>query len=65
MKQIIALGCSKILNQFDSLMAKKTGYENISVFACFLGQDYEKLYGEPDITPFTETIQKYKTNGKR
>lgn len=36
------------------------GYEDISTFGCFLGQDYEELYGEPDITPFTDTMRKYK-----
>ena len=26
------------------------GFENITSFACFLGQDYEDLFGEPDVT---------------
>lgn len=57
--------CDREKIERDIREYKETGYENISVFACFLGQDYENLYGEPDITPFTETIKKYKTNWKR
>lgn len=34
------------------------GYEDISTFGCFLGDDYEALYGEPDISPFTEAIKR-------
>ncbi|MBQ7407843.1 MAG: DUF4838 domain-containing protein [Clostridia bacterium] len=26
------------------------GFENVSSFACFLGQDYRELYGEPDFS---------------
>jgi len=26
------------------------GFENITSFACFLGQDYEDLFGEPDVS---------------
>ena len=32
------------------------GVKNISNFACYLGQDYEELYGEPDITPYTNAF---------
>ena len=28
------------------------GFENISSFACFLGEEYEKLYGEADLSAF-------------
>ena len=28
------------------------GFENISSFACYLGEDYEQLFGEPDVTAF-------------
>jgi hypothetical protein len=31
---------------------KSLGFKNISTFACFLGDDYVKLYGEPDFMPF-------------
>ena len=34
------------------------GFENITTFACFLGDDYEKLYGEADISPFTNAFPK-------
>ena len=30
------------------------GFEIVSTFGCFLGEDYEELYGEPDISAFTE-----------
>lgn len=36
------------------------GFEDASVFGCFLGQDYEELYGEADISPFTEAVRKIK-----
>ena len=29
---------------------QKLGFENITSFACFLGQDYEELFGEPDVS---------------
>jgi hypothetical protein len=31
---------------------REIGFNNIATFACFLGQDYEELYGEADIVPF-------------
>jgi hypothetical protein len=37
---------------------KALGYQDVSTFGCFLGQDYEALYGEPDITPFTDAVNK-------
>lgn len=30
------------------------GFEHISSFACFLGEDYEELHGEADISAFSE-----------
>ncbi len=30
------------------------GFEVISTFGCFLGEDYEELYGEPDVSCFTD-----------
>lgn len=30
------------------------GFEIISTFGCFLGEDYDELYGEADISAFTE-----------
>ncbi len=36
---------------------RELGFEYISSFACFLGEDYEKLYGEADISPFCECVR--------
>ena len=36
---------------------REKGFEYISSFACFLGEDYEKLYGEADISPFAECVK--------
>ena len=33
------------------------GFENIATFGCFLGEDYEELWGEADISPFTEGMK--------
>ena len=33
------------------------GFENIATFGCFLGEDYEELWGEADISPFTDGIK--------
>lgn len=30
------------------------GFETVSTFGCFLGEDYEELYGEADISAFTK-----------
>ena len=35
---------------------KEIGFDVISTFACFLGKDYEDLYGEVDITPFAKAV---------
>lgn len=35
----------------DVAFYKTLGFEDISSFACFLGEDYEALYGAPDIPP--------------
>lgn len=32
------------------------GVRNITTFACFLGEDYEALYGEPDIAGYAEAF---------
>lgn len=36
----------------DILFYREFGFESISSFACFLGEDYEALYGEPDVSAF-------------
>ena len=33
------------------------GFEDISSFACFLGADYEELYGKPDVSAFGKEIR--------
>ena len=38
----------------------KLGFEDISCFGCFLGADYECLYGEPDISPLCDAFNLYK-----
>ena len=32
------------------------GFETISTFGCYLGADYEALYGEPDLTDFAAAV---------
>ena len=43
--------------QRDIRTAKETGFEYISTFACFLGEDYEELFGAPDYMPFGRAIK--------
>lgn len=31
---------------------RETGFDSLSTFGCFLGEDYEALHGDVDITPF-------------
>jgi len=38
----------------DAAYYKKAGFECISSFACFLGEDYEKLHGDVDVSAFGE-----------
>lgn len=33
------------------------GFEYISTFGCYLGEDYEELYGEPDIRAFVSAVK--------
>ena len=37
---------------------KNAGFYSISTFACFLGEDYESLYGNIDIMPFSKNVSK-------
>jgi len=37
---------------------KKTGFDSISTFACFLGEDYQVLHGNIDIIPFSNAVSK-------
>ena len=36
---------------------REMGFDRISTFACFLGEDYEELYGEVDISPFARAFE--------
>ncbi len=45
--------------QKDIQTYHKMGFDCISTFACYLGAEYEALYGEPDISPFAEDVKKY------
>ena len=38
----------------DIAFYRGLGFEDISSFACYLGEDYEELYGEADISVFQE-----------
>lgn len=39
--------------QNDIDFYKQKGFTYVSTFGCFLGTDYENLYGKPDLTPFS------------
>ena len=41
----------------DISQYRETGFDCISTFACFLGKDYEELYGPADITDFSEAVE--------
>lgn len=32
------------------------GFDSIATFACFLGEDYRTLYGDVDVTPFSNAV---------
>ena len=36
---------------------RRMGFETISTFACFLGEDYESLHGDVDVTPFGASLK--------
>ena len=35
------------------------GFDSVATFACFLGEDYDALYGETDIDPFARDANEY------
>lgn len=41
----------------------KLGFENVSTFACYLGEDYEELYGDVDISDFFSIVDGLKRKG--
>jgi hypothetical protein len=43
--------------QKDIAEYRKRGFDYISTFACFLGKDYEELYGDVSVTPFAECVK--------
>lgn len=46
------------LEQLKSDLAfyKDAGYSDVSSFACYLGEDYEDIFGEADLAPFFEAF---------
>lgn len=40
----------------DISLYRELGFSDISSFACFLGDDYEELYGEPDVSDFKKYV---------
>ena len=36
---------------------RKMGFDFVATFACFLGKDYEELYGAVDVSPFGEAVK--------
>ncbi|MBO5223415.1 MAG: DUF4838 domain-containing protein [Clostridia bacterium] len=43
--------------QNDIDFYKQKGFSYVSTFGCYLGKDYENLYGKPDLTPFTNATK--------
>ena len=43
--------------QRDIREYREMGFSRASTFACFLGDDYEELYGEADIRPFARAFE--------
>ena len=41
----------------DAAFYRKKGFAAVSSFGCFLGPDYEELYGEPDLSAFREACR--------
>jgi hypothetical protein len=46
------------LIETDIAFYKKKGFNYISTFGCFLGEDYANLYGDVDITPLSNLANK-------
>ncbi len=38
------------------------GFDSVSTFACFLGDDYEQLHGDVDVKPFASCLREHKKN---
>ncbi|MBQ7386721.1 MAG: DUF4838 domain-containing protein [Clostridia bacterium] len=55
-KPPVKLSCDKASTRLDIEKYLALGYDDISTFGCFLGEDYEALWGEPDISAFTDAL---------
>lgn len=42
--------------RLEILEYKEMGFNCISTFACYLGEDYQALYGDVDVTPFSDAL---------
>lgn len=58
-KPPVAFEVDKAVLQADFQYYTELGFCDIASFACFLGGDYEELYGPPDISDFGEAFRKY------
>ncbi len=54
-----ALVPDKAVIDADIKFYTEVGFGDISGFACYLGEEYEELYGEPDISDIGELLEKY------
>ena len=52
-KPPVEFKCNNEIIKKDIDFYKNIGFSKIESFACFLGDDYEELYGEPDISAFS------------
>ena len=51
-----AFSVNTVIMEKDIAFYKAQGAQQLATFACYLGQDYEELYGKPDITPFAKAV---------
>ncbi len=56
-KPPLAFSVDKEVMKADFEFYRSLGFGEIASFACYLGEDYEELYGEPDISDFGELIK--------
>lgn len=60
-KPPVAFEVDRAVLQADFRYYSQLGFEDISSFACFLGEDYEELHGTPSISDFGELYRAYRT----
>ncbi len=58
--RVLDVDRASVYADLDAYQAE--GFAVAATFGCFLGQDYEALYGEPDITPYTDWFAKKRQN---